>query len=289
MKIINYSHSDTDGCVCSILVNEYARQKNIPCVVNKARYEIIDELFKDNYSKEDFHIITDISLKNEPEWLKNVNNVLLIDHHSGNEKSTLKNKVIDSHEGTSACKLVYEYFTSKGCVYDEKFKKLMELGHDHDSWNHLFKSSKALNYLYYFYTFGRFFDRFKNGFDKFSKDELCFLKCKNDEIKYALTNLEYSAIIDDVAFIIVENNLSEVAEELYTNRGFMYVFMYSPQRKALSMRSRKDATIHCGEFLQLFGGGGHRNSGGVLVDGNSKIDEVLKGFRLVYEEYHPPF
>ena len=39
MKIINYSHSDLDGVVCSILVNEYSNQRNIPCRIIKTRYD----------------------------------------------------------------------------------------------------------------------------------------------------------------------------------------------------------------------------------------------------------
>ena len=291
--MINLTHSDLDGAISAILVNEYANQKNISCNIIKARYDTIDEIFSYNYKKDDYIIITDISLKNEPEWISSVNNVLLIDHHSGVERSKIKdkNKIIDSSEGTSACKLVYNYFTSKVDVpiFNEDFKRLMIFGHDYDSWTHEYKSSKSLNYLYYFYHFERFVDRFKFGFKNFTKDEILFLKCKNNEIKNILTNMDYSVINDDVAFIIENDNLNEIAEELYMNRGFKYVFMYSPKRKVLSLRSHKDAIIHCGEFLQVFGGGGHRCSGGISVSGDAQISEVLKGFEVVYDEYHPVF
>lgn len=289
MKIINITCSDLDGAVSAILVKEYARQKNIPCDIIKGRYDTIETIFSDNYSKENYIIITDMTMKNEPEWIGNVTNVLLIDHHNGSDKSRIKNKVVDSAEGTSACKLVYDYFTSKGCVYDDKFKKLMELGHDFDSYTHSLATSKALNYLYYLYYFERFVDRFKSGFVKFSKDELTFIKCKINEIKNSLTKLEFNAINDDVAFIVSDDNITEITEELLTNRGFMYVFVYSPVRKALSLRSSNSATINCGEFLEIFDGGGHKFSGGIRIKDMKEIDDILKGFEVAYEEFHSIF
>lgn len=291
MKIINITHSDLDGAVCGILVKEYARQKGIPCDTIKARYDTVDKIFSELYkgNSKDFYIITDISLPNESPFIGNVNNILLIDHHSGIENSNIKHKKIDSSEGTSACKLVYDYFTEKSIVYDSKFTKLMELGHDYDSWTHKFKSSKALNYIYFLYYFERFVDRFENGFDGFTKDELLFLKCKMEQIKNILTNLEVSVINDDIAFVVEEDNINEIAEELRINRGFKYVFIYSQKRKTLSMRSSSDAIIHCGEFLQLLGGGGHKCTGGVIVKNENTIKEVLDAFEVVYDEYHPPF
>jgi oligoribonuclease NrnB/cAMP/cGMP phosphodiesterase (DHH superfamily) len=292
MKIVCISHSDLDGVVSALLVKEYASQRNIPFEVYKARYDNIDAIFNQRYSKDIMMFITDISLKTEPDWIGDVNNIILIDHHTGSENSKIKKKVVDIAEGTSGCKLVFDYLNKSQAgevpFFNDKFRQLMELGHDYDSWTHKTIASKALNYLYYFYKFERFYDRFKYGFDEFTKDELCFLKCKNAEIKNILTNMEFSVINDDVAFIIVDDNVNEVAEELYKNRGFMYVFMYSPKRKVLSLRSRKDAVIHCGEFLRMFGGGGHRCSGGVSAN-DVKINEVLNGFEVVYDEYHPVF
>lgn len=286
MKIISISHSDLDGSICSILVKEYARQKGIECEVIKYGYGSkidLNQILEEN--KNNKIIITDIS----PDGIKNSDNILLIDHHLGSEESEIKNKVVDIGEGTSACRLVYNYFTKAGIVFNEKFTKLMELGHDYDSWTHKYKASKAVNYLFGLYYFYRFVDRFEHGFDKFTEDEQTFLKCKYRDIKNILTNLKYNAINDKVAFVIEENNLSDIAEELYMNRGFLYVFIYSPKRNSMSMRCHNDALINCGEFLELFGGGGHRNSGGVVVKDEKKIDEILKAFEIVYDEFHSIF
>lgn len=281
MKIINITHSDMDGAVCAILIKEYARQKNIECETIKFKYnDNINDLIKGNEKNK--IIITDIS----PDDLKDNNNILLIDHHLGSDVSPIKNKYIDVNEGTSACKLVYEYFTKAGINFDVKFKRLMEMGHDYDSWTHKYKASKLLNYLFGFYYFNRFVNRFEYGFDKFTEDEQTFLKCKINDIKNILTNLKFTAINDKVAFVIEEHNLADIAEELYSNRGFLYVFMYSPKRQAISMRCHNDALINCGEFLELFGGGGHRTSGGVIVKDEKKIDEILKAFQIIYDEYH---
>lgn len=281
MKIINISHSDLDGAVCSILVKEYARQKKIPCEVLKFGYkDNIHELLKGNENNK--IIITDIC----PRDVEDSNNILLIDHHQGAEECLIKNKIVNSNEGTSGCKLVYDYFTKAGIVFDEKFRRLMEMGHDYDSWTHKYKASKLLNYLFGFYYFYRFVDRFEYGFDKFTEDEQTFLRCKQNDIKNILTNLKYSAINDKVAFVIEEHNLADIAEELYQNRGFLYVFMYSPKRNSMSMRSHNDAIINCGEFLEIFGGGGHRTSGGVVIKEESKINEILDAFKIIFEEYH---
>ena len=292
MKVVNITHSDVDGATCAILIKEFCRQKGFECEVHKATVNNIDSIFKDVYneSHDQLTIITDVSFKNEPSLVETATNIVLIDHHGTANKSKVKKKLVKTDEGESATRLVYNYLTRLGTNFDEKFKKLADIAHDYDTYALTMATSRAVNYLYYFYYFERFVSRFKNGFDKLTEDELLFLKCKRDQIKKALTNLKVTDIMEnEVAFIIEEDNINELAEHLYKEQNYKYVFIYSPKRSTLGMRSCPDAPIHCGEFLELFGGGGHLHSGGVQVKTMADIDKILDGFETVWYEFHPPF
>lgn len=288
MKIKQISHSDLDGVVSAILVQEYCRQKGYELEIHKAHYSDILKTFKEVYDKKSLVILTDVSFDDkEPEWVKDANNILMIDHHTTNT-SKIKNKYIKFDKCASS--LVYEYFTNKGFVFNEKFKNLVTLANDYDLFIKKYQLSTMLNYLYFLYKFEGFLNRFKDGYDTLNKEEIFYLKQKQKQIKNILTNLEFNVINEHVAFVTTEECLNEISVDLYTNRGFIYVFIYNPTMKSLSLRSRNDAIIHCGEFLQLFGGGGHKCAAGLVIGDNlNKINEVLKGFEIAYDEYHPVF
>lgn len=287
MKVVSITHSDLDGVVCAILIKEYCRQKGHELEIFKAHYNDIDTIFKDNYDKNKFIIISDISLQKEPEWATKVNNILYIDHHS-TVKSNLKNKYVNYTK--AGCQLVFEYFSQRGVKFSPEFEKLTKLANDYDLWQNKYKLSTMVNYLYFLYKFESFLTRFTKGFNELSKEELFYLQQKQREIRNVLTNIKYDAINEHVAFVTTGDYINEISKELYTNRGFMYVFIYNPDLKSLSLRGNNDCVIHCGEFLEMFGGGGHRGSGGLYIGDNiKKISEVLKGFEVAYDTYHPIF
>ncbi len=279
MKFVLITHADLDGVACAILVQEYCKEKGHDLEIYKAHYSDVNRIFNEVYDKRSLVMLTDISLEAEPSWIAEANNVLLIDHHI-TVKSKIKNQYVKFDR--AGCNLVYDYYTEKGFVYKPEFKTLMTLANDYDLFSDKYKMSNMLNYLFFLYKFEGFLNRFKDGYDTMTQEEVFYLKQKQKQIKNVLTNMEFSAINEHVAFVTTQDFLNEISRELYTNRGFIYVFIYNPIMKSLSLRAKNDAVIHCGEFLQIYGGGGHRCAGGITIgDDLKKIDEILKGFGVI--------
>lgn len=283
MRIINLTHKDLDGVVCAILIQEYARQKNFNYEVHPCTYRDIEEIYRGipNYNgllKEQVIVLSDISFNKEPLDIGEYSNIMLIDHHpTAHSKIKSQKLVLD---GPAACKLCFDLFTDMGAKYDVKFKTLMELANDYDTFTHKYPLSKQLNYIYFYHGFKAFMQRFSQGMSLFTDMEKDHLAWKKMEIEKILAELEIQKINDKIAFVVANKEIDEVAQHIYTNLGYTYVMLYKPSAKAVSFRSRKDAKMEdLGGWLHFLGlGGGHKHAASCFVKSDDAIADLVESF-----------
>lgn len=162
MKIINYTHADLDGVLCSLSLQRYYGNDNVDivyCGYNTVNEYIMKLLTTDEHEKYDLVYITDISVSIETAIFIEENmkdKVILIDHHTNSNTEHLKKydwvtlQENDPDDGlkTSACMMVYKYFYNKivesaipdkDGYFDNEFENsnllhIIELGRDYDTW-----------------------------------------------------------------------------------------------------------------------------------------------------------
>jgi oligoribonuclease NrnB/cAMP/cGMP phosphodiesterase (DHH superfamily) len=274
-ELHNLTHKDLDGAVCSILVKEYCRQHDIEYRVYPVTYRTVDSTFKQIYmpSKTELFplfVLTDISLEVEPGNIGDFKNLLLIDHHD-KPKSLIKNQncIID---GPAACKLTFDTMTRLGARYTEQMKSLVKFADDYDTWTHKYKLSKRLNQLYYLYSFNDFTSRFARGLEDLNSDETTFLKWKEQDIKKKCEALKIERVTDEIALVIANVDVDEVASYIYEHLGYKYVIVWKSNFAGVSIRSTHNAK-EVSDFCKQQRGGGHKHAGAFVLFLNN-IDEV---------------
>lgn len=280
MLITNITHSDLDGVVSSILLHDYFDGKEgIEFTKIKATYRSVGDIFKRYYTSTGIFFITDISLPDESiiPNIEDKTNIILLDHHPQEVPSKIKKQIVKINEG-AGCKLVYNYLLTKNHIFSEPLKKLMLLGNDYDTWVHAYPFSKKLNYLFYYYGFMDFFERFKCGIDQLLDSEKKFLMLKQKEIENILNRLHYDEINSRLAFVIANHEIDEIADFVIHKHNFENVIIFNKRNKVLSFRNRKDSTIDLGKFLKQFNGGGHKNAAGVAIKDDNDIANIIEKF-----------
>lgn len=155
MKILNATHVDLDGVLCSLSIQKYYGIDNVE--IKFCGYHNIDTIVKEGLESGEYDLvyITDISVSEECAKFIEDNykdKVVLIDHHVNSVTKLLEKyswvilKENDDEDGlkTSACKMVYDYFVNmeyanvnedEELIFDNSvLKDVVLLGRDWDTW-----------------------------------------------------------------------------------------------------------------------------------------------------------
>ena len=191
MKIANITHSDLDGTLCSLVLQNYYGVDNVDITYvgyHNVNTSVMEALNKGIYDKV---YITDISISREvaEEIEKGFKEkVVLLDHHC-NEKTLFLNEYTWAHIQendetdllkTSGCWMTYLYimdnvvdtYESEWCerIYNPVLADIVDLGRYYDTWlwetlPNKRPNSDKLNTLLYEYGFKRFMEECNRQID----------------------------------------------------------------------------------------------------------------------------
>ena len=276
-KILNISHFDLDGAVCSILLRSVFN--NVESVL-LGQFQMEQFFNTKNLDGYDYIIMTDLCYDND-EFL-NRSNVILLDHHSSAKKyhNVLNNKIVV--ESNSASHLVKTFLERMFKVSLECFDDLVYMTNDYDMWkwpDRYSKKSVFLNELFYYHK-DNFLERFAYGDTRFTEDELVYLKKRIVDFKtyFAKLDIHYIEPIN-AAFVICNDYVNDVSQQLLYSDTYDITFCYIAKKKKMSIRTKR-TDINLGTICKdNFNGGGHPQSAGISnIENLIELKKIIDGF-----------
>jgi len=307
-KVKLFTHTDLDGVGCAILGKIVSMVNNIDVEIEFCDYNNINDKVNDflkvinNYDKV---FITDISVNEEiAEKLdKYSDKVVLLDHH---KTVNFLNKYkwahvyetlaidfgIDIHIKVCGAYLFLDYLVNSG--YFKKFEFLHILTdfigviREYDTWEWVEIDNilaKQLNDLLYILGRERFIDEFVrqllNG--KFViNDKLNFLlELEQEKIDDYIDSKNKNLVVRNISeykvgIVFAERYISELGNKLMELHPELDFVAIVNTDKAISYRTNK-GNIDLSEFAKIYGGGGHPQAAGSLINDEmkNKIIDVL--------------
>jgi len=269
-KILNITHYDLDGCVCSIIIsNMFDTVKTVPVSYNNLDQTILNVGKTDELSGYDVIITTDINLnKLHIDHLTNLGVIYFhLDHHEDSDHiENGRNIIVDQ---TKCGAMVTMDFMNINFKCDLSHLNNLILATDsYDRWIHNNIWGKPLNYIYDMYGFESFKNRFMKGFDpkELNGGEIEYLQRVNTEIQKELDRVKKSMIISDSSKIAIiyssTKHMNDMSDFILKdkNLGVEIVFGINTGSFKCHMRtSRSD--INLGKMLTFLGvGGGHKKA-----------------------------
>ena len=284
-KRVIFTDFDLDG-VGSYLAFKWLTGMNdvdvIPLKVSNLREKILSWL---NYNKfEDYTKIYFFDLDTTAIGdLIDKPNVRIFDHHETHTYE-YKHAKADIVITTSCTKLIYNFLKDKGTSLSVPKIELLTLIDDYDSYTLKYEHSYNLNILFWYYNSNRvefFAERFKDGFDGFTKPELNLIKSYKKKFDNCYRNLRlYSADINvgekSYKFIsaFTDKHVNEIAHQiLQENKNQCDVVMLiNSNNKRVYLRRQKEAELDLGKFAEkVCDGGGHKYAAGGTLTETVKI------------------
>ena len=188
-KIFCFTHFDLDGVV-SYLVTKWAHPgykiECEPLSGTDNRYEIMQWLTKNDFSKYERVFFLDLDISNSIDLIDH-ENVIIIDHHKTHaENKNYKKAVAIVKEYSSACLLAYRVFKKLyNSNFTEEQKKLVIFGNDYDSYELQFPESRNLNIVFWNTqkSFPSFIENFSNGFFTFTKEQEAICRIYENDLE----------------------------------------------------------------------------------------------------------
>jgi oligoribonuclease NrnB/cAMP/cGMP phosphodiesterase (DHH superfamily) len=273
-KILNISHNDIDGSVCSIILAHVF--KNIK-IVDMSFYRIDEALESLKFKDYDYVILTDIHPK-KLSSLELSDNIILIDHHKSAEEyhNPAKNRFVIVNKGCATI-LVKHWVEKIYKVNLNSLKNLIYLTNDYDTWQIKNPKSKMMADLqFHLYRPKKFIEEFFNGRTKLTTNELIWLKDRKESFKKLCENLEIYDL-DKIKGCYVEATdfINEVADALIKRKGYDLVFVRNPNSNKVSVR-HNIKNLDVGKILKdLDLGGGHADAAGFKAFQNEVQDKII--------------
>lgn len=314
-KFLICGHNDLDGGASAICALSYLKQtygEDIDCQLAFKTYKNINEYVERIMDEPQLYekvIIADISVESYlaeqfPE------NFLLIDHHdTASDLQAFSNCIVDLSGKECGASLCYYHLLKKNNLSYKHLKTLVAIARDYDLWIHKLPNNiaKNLNFLYYHYWGDKFCERFKLGFDGFTKDEKTFLKQRWTKINDQLLSAEFEDLIDEephknkVCLYVTTNEYNkdgdsnELCEYALNVKNYQAIICIIPKRRQLSVRARPDIVekgAHVGKICEELyklgyttNGGGHAPAGGANYENEDKLQEFCELFVEKISEY----
>jgi uncharacterized protein len=280
------THNDLDGVGCGILA-KLAFGDHV-----KVRYNSISALdrevewFLENDEKENFLLITDLSVNEENEkrlesFYQNKGKVQLIDHH----KTSLSlndyewsHVVVEDEKGklTSATSLLYEYLINNQLLSPSDItREFVELVRQYDTWEwekNNNQQARRLNALFYLISIEEFeekmIQRLKgNDFFSFDEFEKKLLDMEDNKIERYIRRKRRELVQCQVGdyfagIVYAESYHSELGNELGKEYPHLdYIAIINIGGKRLGFRTIHNH-IDVSEIAGFYGGGGHAKASG---------------------------
>ena len=302
-----FTHNDLDGLGCGILAKLTFGEKvevhyNSVARLN-SQVERYFEVTKQNQQKEDFLLITDLTVneansKRIDQFVKEGGKAQFIDHHKTalhlNEFDWAKVVVsYDDGKLTSATSLFYDYLMStQNISLSPSVEEFVELIRQYDTWewekNDLIKA-KQLNDLFSLLSLddfeGKMIDRLKNEKTfSFNEFEQQLLKMEEEKIQRYIRKKNRELVqtfIGEhcVGIVHAEMYHSELGNELgKANSHLDYIVILNMGGKKVSFRTIHDH-IDVSVVAGKFGGGGHAKASGCSMNENA--------YKLLVHEVFP--
>lgn len=277
MGNIIFTDADLDGAMCYLLLKWMS--------TNKLPYKVTTVTkFKDDFTAwsrknkvNDFNkiIICDLDVSQDSSDLVDRENVFIIDHHATHVQNKSKYKLAKNNINlySSCAKLIYKMYKSKlDTIMTDDMKKLLLLVDDYDSWEHNYKQSKQLNYIFWNYQGNRveqFIKDFQTGFKGFTTRQNDIIKFYENKFKKIINDIQiYEAEVSiqktkvHCKSTFANKMISDVANHLL-EIGADVSFVINPDSNRVSIRKQKECPIDlCKVSKHLLDGGGHENAGG---------------------------
>lgn len=290
-KRIIFTDFDLDGTGCYLVfkwLTGISDAEVIPVKVSNLREKLLSWLnnnkFED-YTKIYFFDLdtTDVAdLIDKP-------NVRIFDHHEShlNIYNQAKAEIVHT---TSCTKLLYNFLKNANIKLSTPQLQLLSLIDDYDSYTLKYEDSYNLNILYWYYNSDRlsfFCDRFKDGFNGFTKPEKNLIKSHNRKFRNYFNELKlYTASIKikdkDYKFISAFadkfiNEISHLILQTYKDNCDI-VMLINANNKRVYLRRNNGIDIDLGKLAQkICDGGGHTNAaGGVLTETIKTLSKVFQ-------------
>ena len=259
LRILNITHCDLDGAVSGIVIKRfYATCDTLVTNYGKEKAEQALEYIKNVKNSIDGIVFTDFSPIDYPEEFTELNiPYLILDHH---ETALSLNNPKEGRIITTKCcgaMLAYKYFTRKAPEL-ECLKELVELTNDYDLWIHKDVRSKYLNTVFWiYYGFHAFYERFKTGFNGFTKWEKGELLKQHNQLKKIWDELVITDLPHKGCLCVASTLLGDIGL-LLEKEGYEWYLIYNDVTEKVHLRSRRkeiDVEKICTEVLHR--GGGH--------------------------------
>lgn len=287
-----FSHTDLDGFGCNYLLNILPFTTNCANVgYDKINVVVKEFIVSGEYKNYDKCYITDISVNEEVAELINSTkdlDIRLLDHHPTalwlNKYNWAKVTVEENGEKTSGTELLFyelrdeleESCNEKGFPHHiEDVKNYVTNVKRYDTWlwktKYNDKIPKMLNDLFLLMGYKRFENSLRNNFfdidDLLHKNEL-LLKINEDKINSYIDKknkeiIPRSMYGHNVGIVFAEQYISELGNELSAmNPQFDLIAIINGS--TISYRTVKE-DVNCGNFANIFGGGGHTKAAGSQI------------------------
>lgn len=281
LRILNFTHTDMDGAVSSIVVRNYFKTVITQTITYEHENEILPKMIKErnNY---DAVIFTDFCPVNLSQIQAFQKPVLVLDHHESALSFNNPNKQVYICTKFCGAKMAYEFFNHDDCL--KHLKDLVDLTNDYDLYILKDPKSKAYNSLFWKMGFGWFSERFFTGDINLSKSEKLYLLRRQKEFEELYANLPIQELSNKGVVCESEVYLGDICDALRKD-GYDWCIIY--RLGNLSVRSSDNSEINLVKVAEKLGkGGGHFHAIGVpqlkenlneLIKRIEKaVDEVLK-------------
>ena len=292
MNNVLMTHYDLDGVGCDIVLSKLFNFKKRL----KVGYNRVDEYISNGYLMfYDACFVTDLSLKSEHiQRLTDEyeNKFFYSDHHIITEDELhncdIKGSTILFNTELSSTANILRYFhksfgSNKEMIDLARYISVYDMW-QHDKYSLDFNQGHALNVLFWYYKYDYFFERFKNGFKGYTKEEHKYLKNYYANRKAAIDNTEHEEI--------GRNSIVYIgAEQVYINEysllhkgydAYYIIYIDGTDTLRLSIRSdREDCNFGkiMNDVVPLFNciidGGGHKQAAGMSFKPDTDLNDVF--------------
>lgn len=270
-KIFIWANSDLDGAASVVLLGNIFH--NIE--YKSAFFGKFEEYYKVWAKKhlEDFDKVFVVGMVLDQSMLNRLDDPRLVIISDRGENLKTFDSTLITDKCSSCCKLIYRKFKDKVEIPLD-VKKLVAYVDDYNKYDLKYEESKYLNAIYrkmVYNKFVTFVNRFWNGYDGFTDNEIAIVQSYFDEIHKEAAELdlfkgEYRGW--SVMATFSKHPVNEIAKELIDNHPFDVIMVVNPDTKFVSFRKPNDSKadiVYMAENL-CGGGGGEQASGGQMTE-----------------------
>lgn len=292
--IMAHKYLDLDALGSSLGINEYVKTFGIKStiIINDNKLEVgvkkAIDVIGDKYlikrsseikniEKDDLLIITDTNKKDllqDPLFIDNFENIILIDHHDITDKTIKDGLVIIDEDSSSASEMVGELLEYKDVDIPKITADLLLAGIVLDTNNFVLNTTGNTFKICYYLTLNNADPNFaqyllKQNIKRYFQRQAILTNVKvygNIAITYSKSNQIYR-----------REDLARVADTLIQFNNIEASFVIGKINKnEIGISSRSLGNIRVGDILEKFGGGGTEHNAGASIK-NKRIKDVMLG------------